>query len=165
MKETRLCAHMGPWEVFEMTEVAQGRVFRALPTVGTSKRQPHFLKKRIIKLISEMDKKVVTLAKRFWNSKQGKVLVLAGADEALRTFATYDWGSEGRKHTSSITSIMSKTTTAASSSSEPAASPTLYWFRTKEGTDLSTFESYIKTLPDNGVGFKVVFPRCLGKAI
>lgn len=29
---------------------------------------------------------------------------------------------------------------------------------TKSGTDLSTFESYIKTLPDEGEGYRIVFP-------
>ena len=41
---------------------------------------------------------------------------------------------------------------------DPLNRPELYWFRTKEGTDLSTFEAYIRTLPDNGSGDKIVFP-------
>jgi subtilisin family serine protease len=50
---------------------------------------------------------------------------------------------------------------SSSSSTEPAratAKPTLHWFETKKGTDVSTFESYIKTLPDRGEGVKAVFP-------
>jgi hypothetical protein len=41
---------------------------------------------------------------------------------------------------------------------DPPNRPKLYWFSTKEGTDLSTFEDYIKTLPDRGDGVKSVFP-------
>jgi hypothetical protein len=41
---------------------------------------------------------------------------------------------------------------------DPPNRPELYWFKTKVGTDLSTFEDYIKTLPDRGSGSKIVFP-------
>jgi hypothetical protein len=32
-----------------------------------------------------------------------------------------------------------------------------YWFKTKTGTDLATFEAYIKELPDSGDGDQIVF--------
>ena len=41
---------------------------------------------------------------------------------------------------------------------DPPNRPVLYWFKTKQGTDLSTFEDYIKILPDRDNGDTIVFP-------
>ena len=45
------------------------------------------------------------------------------------------------------------------SSWKPEATTSKYIITTKTGTDLSTFQSYIKTLPDRGEGYQIVFPN------
>lgn len=46
--------------------------------------------------------------------------------------------------------------TRSNSNNHSQNQPELYWFKTKTGTTLSTFQAYVKTLPDCGNGDQVI---------
>ena len=149
-------------EIYEMTEGAQGRVFSAYEGAREDFDILNSLRK-LVRDIPTFRNNAITLAKNYWTKGAAAAAVLAGAEEALRRFGSYDWGSEKRKHAATITATNTgatmTSTSPTSSSSAPTATPTLYFIRTKHGTDVSTFEEYIKILPDKGQGDKIVHPK------
>ena len=147
--------------IYELSEVGQERYFEAFPGAVQEFDLLNSLRK-LVRTLHTLRNDVLLNVKAYW--KQGSVAAagLAGGRQALREFGAYNWNLEKQRHTSTTTPTSTNSTmTSSSSSSEtasPTAKPTLHWFETKKGTDVSTFESYIKTLPDKGEGVKAVFP-------
>ncbi|KAF2721518.1 hypothetical protein K431DRAFT_346376 [Polychaeton citri CBS 116435] len=151
-------------ETYELTDDGIRRVFEA--RVGAVEEFDLLGSlRKLLRGITGLRNDVILTAKAYWVQGTAAAAVLAAAEESLRNFGAYDWDSEKRSHTSSTSSTTISSTitvstpdSSSSSSSSSTTMPTPYYFVTKPGTKLTTFNSFIKSLPDQGNGYQITFP-------
>ena len=143
-------------EIYEMSEAAQGRIFPSYPGAVEEFDLLQSLRK-LVSGITGLRNDVIKGVQAYWLQGTASAAALAAAEEALRNFGSFDWAAE--KPVTSSTSTASNSTSStvsasrsSSSTSSSTATPTPYFFDTHNGTDLSTFQAFIKTLPDAGQG-------------
>jgi subtilisin family serine protease len=144
-------------EVYELTDDGLRRIFpareggiEALDILQSLQKLTHNL--------ANLRNEVILEIKAYWKQGTAAAAALAGTEEALRKFGSFDWTTL-KKHARPSTISTSTKTGSSTSSSSSSATPTPFFFMTKYGTALSVFQQYLKTLPDNGQGHQIVYPH------
>lgn len=114
--------------------------------------------------ISNLREGVRTVLEAYLLQITGVAGILTAVEAALLEFADYPRTLKQQpipsNSTANSTAVSTqKTTTSASSTSTASATPSPYIIGTKEGTPLSTFQNFIKTLPDGGQGDIIAYPN------
>ena len=117
--------------------------------------------RKLVRGITGLRNDVIKGVQAYWIQGTASAAALAAAEEALRNFGSYDWAAEKPVASSTTTASNSTIATVSTSSSSTStvsttATPSPYFFATKNGTDLATFQAFIKTLPDGGQGDQAV---------
>ncbi|KAK4543623.1 hypothetical protein LTR36_005268 [Oleoguttula mirabilis] len=152
-------------EVYEMTEDGLRQIFPARTGAVEELDLLQSLRK-LVRGVTGLRNDVVLNVKNYWIQGTAAAVSLAAAEEALRNFGSFQWAAQKSRTSSTMSANVNSTATvggqaesksSTSSSSGSTATPTQYMFTTNTGTDLSTFRGYIKTLPDAGDGYQIVF--------